>query len=99
VRRDTDQDGTALRIPVRELALHYTFRALTLGSTGTRWERLSQDHSRAAELEFGKVTVRRDTDQDGTADSTTRVAGVGQLRRNGSPPYVYARGSTSRTGV
>lgn len=92
-------DVDALRIPVRELSLHYIFRALTLGSNQTRWAELSREHSQAAEAAWAKVTVRRDVDQDGAADSTTRVGAIGQLRRNGAPPYIYSQGMPGRTGV
>lgn len=88
---ETIVDVDALREPVRELALGYTFRALSLGSREGRWADLKREHLDSADRAWARFTTRTDNAQTGTASSQDRT-GPPTVRRNGAPPYLYRQG-------
>ena len=76
-------DTESLVQPVTELALADMFRHF--GLTSPRYQDAATEHREAYSVAWAGVTFRIDTDGDGIADSQTRTAGSGIIRRNRAP--------------
>jgi len=75
---------------VRESALYRLFRSLSRSEdVAGPYSRLADDHRQAAATAWGRVSYRRDDDQDGIADSDDRHGTMTILRRAGGRHYEY----------
>lgn len=79
----------------RERAWFLIFRFLfrSNGGDGSRFERLMEDHGKAAEREWGVLSGRWDKDRDGLADSEDRDPAGAVVHRNAAPRRRLSRSS------
>lgn len=88
---DAIVDVDQLAEPVKNFALSkfLRFASVTLNREDLR--RWAEDHERLAVAAWGRVAVRRDTNQDGTADSEDRSPPTQPLVRSAPRGQSYAR--------
>lgn len=82
-------EPTSLVSYVRDLTLHYIFRAFSASATGVeRYASLSEQYRLSASSAWSQVRFRQDSDQDGTADKSgdeLRSPGAGSATRSHAP--------------
>tara|TARA_R110002020_G_scaffold364704_3_gene576999 strand:- start:950 stop:1633 length:684 start_codon:yes stop_codon:yes gene_type:complete len=79
--------SSALRQPLREMVMHLVMKFLYRKTSGdSRFERLMDLHYDRYNESYDRMTFRRDTDQDGTADNENRDSASKVIHRN-VPPY------------